>query len=150
MLSKISPHFTLQEASKSQVAIRRGIDNTPPDFIIGRLQDTAYYVLEPVRVHFDIPFSPSSWYRSPFLNTVLHGAKNSQHVTGHAVDFEIPGVSNLEAAKWIIENLDFDQLILEFWNPKELNSGWVHVSYVAGKNRKEVLRYNGTNYMVGI
>ena len=38
-------------------------------------------------------------------------------------------------------NIDFDQLILEFHNPEEPNSGWIHCSYKNPEdNRKQVLR----------
>ena len=50
-------------------------------------------------------------------------------------------MSNKELADYIADNLDFDQLILEFWKPEEPNSGWVHCSYKgADSNRKEYLR----------
>ena len=56
-------------------------------------------------------------------------------------DFEIFGLPNSELAKYIIENLDFDQLILEYHNPEEPNSGWIHCSYKNTEdNRKQVLR----------
>ncbi len=49
--------------------------------------------------------------------------------------------SNAELAKYIIDHLDFDQLILEFHNPEEPNSGWIHCSYKnPDENRKQVLR----------
>ena len=53
----------------------------------------------------------------------------------------IDGMSNLDLAKWVADNLDFDQVILEFYNPKEgPNSGWVHASYASqGKQRKQIL-----------
>ena len=65
----------------------------------------------------------------------------SQHAKGQAADFEIFGIANADLAKYIINNLDFDQLILEFHNPEEPNSGWIHCSYKnAEENRKQVLR----------
>ena len=40
-----------------------------------------------------------------------------------------------------IENLDFDQLILEYHKPEEPNSGWIHCSYKSPTdNRKQTLR----------
>ena len=57
------------------------------------------------------------------------------------LDFEIFGVPNAELAKWIIENLDYDQLILEFHKTDEPNSGWIHCSYKSpSDNRKSTLR----------
>ena len=54
---------------------------------------------------------------------------NSQHAKAEAADFECPGTDNAELADWINKNLDYDQLILEFYTPGEPNSGWIHCSY---------------------
>ena len=43
-------------------------------------------------------------------------------------------------ADYINETLDYDQLILEFWNESDPNSGWVHCSYSEGNNRKQYLK----------
>jgi hypothetical protein len=67
------------------------------------------------------------------------GSSNSQHCKGEAVDIECPGVANYDVAKWIQDNADFDQLILEFYTPGIPDSGWVHVSYVGANNRANVL-----------
>ena len=56
-----------------------------------------------------------------------------------AADIEAPAISNYELANWISENLDFDQLILEFPGP-DPRDGWNHISYKNdGSNRKQVL-----------
>lgn len=136
---KISEHFTLHEAMKSQTAERLGIDNTPPDEIKPAIIQTANLILEPVRNFYGVGFSPSSWFRCLELNRAIGSKDTSQHPKGEAVDFEVPGVSNLEVAAWIREHLVFDQLILEFWTPDDPFAGWVHCSVVFGKNRGEVL-----------
>lgn len=137
---KLSKHFTLQEFTKSQTATRLGLKNQPSPEHIVRLEALCENVLEPVRVFFNIPFSPSSGYRSPELCKAIGSKPTSQHARGEAVDFEVPGLSNRDVAQWIVDNLDFDQLILEFYEEGDPNSGWIHVSYVDGnKNRKEVL-----------
>ncbi len=88
----------------------------------------------------------TSGCRSPMLNRHVGGAPNSQHITGEAADFYVPGIDNLTVAIWIRDNLVFDQLILEYYQGG--NSGWIHVSY-SDSNRKQVLtinysgRYNG-------
>ena len=47
--------------------------------------------------------------------------------------------------------MDFDQLILEFYNPDDPAGGWVHVSYnESGANRKQVLTYDGKKYENGL
>lgn len=140
----LSPNFTLAEATKSATAIRLGIDNSAPEEIIPALQMTAGMILEPVRVHFETPFSPSSWYRSPALNHALGSSDTSQHIKGEAVDFEVPGIPNLKLARWIADNLSFDQAILEHWSPDDPAAGWVHCSHAFdGNNRGELLTYFG-------
>jgi hypothetical protein len=85
--------------------------------------------------------SVSSGYRSPELCVAIGSSINSQHAKGQAADFEIFGLSNADLCKWISENLEFDQLILEYHNIGEPNSGWIHCSYRAdGENRKQILR----------
>ena len=149
---KLSKHFTLQEFTKSQTATRLGLKNQPSPEHIVRLEALCENVLEPVRVFFNIPFSPSSGYRSPELCKAIESKPTSQHARGEAVDFEVPGLSNRDVAQWIVDNLNFDQLILEFYEEGDPNSGWIHVSYVDGdKNRKEVLTLTKENgYQFGL
>ena len=125
----LSPNFHLSEFVKSQAASRRGIPNKPGEAEIAALRLLCHKVLEPTRAHFGKPLVISSGYRSPAVNRAIGGARNSQHVTGEAADFEIPGVSNIEVCRWMAANLNYDQLILEFYTPGQPNSGWVHVSY---------------------
>ena len=90
--------------------------------------------------HYKKPIRINSAYRGPALNKAVGGSAKSQHCNGEAVDFEIDGLSNPELAAWIANNLNFDQIILEFYNPKEgPNSGWVHCSYKKNNNRKSIL-----------
>ena len=81
----------------------------------------------------------TSGYRSADLNYAIGGSNTSQHCKGQAVDIECPGTPNYDVAKWIEDNLEFDQLILEFYTPGIPDSGWVHVSYNSEENRKSVL-----------
>jgi zinc D-Ala-D-Ala carboxypeptidase len=89
------------------------------------------------------------------LNKAVGGSATSQHCKGEAVDMEVPGVPNYELAKWIQDNLEFDQLILEFYTSGIPDSGWVHCSYKhGGPQRNSVLtaaRVDGkTKYSVGL
>jgi len=174
----LTRHFTLSEAMKSQIAVRLGIDNTPPDDIIPRLRVVSRKILEPVRVFYGVPIVPSSWYRcEPLEKKICWGgaAKSSfgrwcvkhhlpineaswreyfarkQHPTGNAVDFEVPGIPNIEVARWIRENLKFDQLILEFWSPHDPTAGWVHASFTEDRrNRGEVLTMGNGGILNGL
>ena len=133
-------------------ATRLGIKNKAGSGEIKNLTDLCYGVLEPTRAKFDKPITITSGYRSEELCEAIGSKKTSQHTKGQAVDFEISGVSNLEVALWISNNCDFDQLILEYWNSEDndSNSGWIHVSFVEGSNRKQILTFDGKNYTNGL
>jgi len=146
---QLSKHFTLEEMEKSQTATRKGIKNKAGSGEIKNLGDLCYEVLEPVRAKFDKPVTITSGYRSPELSEAIGSKSTSQHCLGEAVDLEVIGVSNLKVALWIENNVDFDQLILEFYTG-EPNSGWIHVSYKDGSNRKQVLTYDGKSYTNGL
>jgi len=137
---KLTANFSLNELTKSQTAERKGIDNTPSTEHQENLKKLCENVLQPVRDHFEQVVSVSSGYRSPELCTAIGSKTTSQHAKGEAADFEIFGVSNKELADYIHEHIDYDQLILEYWNESDPNSGWVHCSYSEGKNRKQYLK----------
>ena len=134
---------------KSSTAIRLGIKNKAGAGEIKNLGDLCYEVLEPVRIKFDKPVTITSGYRSPELSEAIGSKATSQHCLGEACDMEIMGVSNLEVALWIENHCDFDQLILEYYTG-EANSGWIHVSYKDGSNRKQVLTFDGKSYTNGL
>ena len=138
---KLTENFSLNELTKSQTAERKGIDNTPSTEHQENLKSLCEMILQPIRDHFGQVVSVSSGYRSPELCVAIGSSTKSQHASGCAADFEIFGVSNKELADYINENLDYDQLILEYWKGEnEPNSGWVHCSYTNGSNRKQYLR----------
>ena len=135
---RLSENFTLQEFTKSQTAIRKGLDNTPAEAHIENAKELFANVVQKVRDNFGVTII-NSGYRGPDLNYAIGGSNTSQHTRGQAVDIECPGTPNYDVAKWIEENLEFDQLILEFYTPGIPDSGWVHVSYNTEDNRKSVL-----------
>lgn len=138
-MKNISKYITYLEATTSQTATRKGINNTPTDAELINMQRVAVRIFDVVRDHFKTPLRVSSFYRCLKLNTAVGGAKNSQHKTGQAIDIQGTGnVSNKAIFEFIKNNLEFDQLIWEFGN--EANPAWVHVSYVSKeKNRKQII-----------
>lgn len=124
---QLTKNFYLSEFLASQTASRFHLDNTPNFEVKNRLKLLAEKVLQPIRDHYNRPVIVSSGYRSPAVNRAVGGSPKSQHMTGEAADFEIPGIDNYELAKWIENNLNYDQLILEFYTGG--NSGWIHVGY---------------------
>jgi len=137
---KLTANFSLNELTKSQTAERKGIDNTPSPTHQENLKLLCTSILQPVRDHFSKVVTISSGYRSPELCTAIGSKITSQHAKGEAADFEIFGVSNKALADYIDSELHYDQLILEYWNESDPNSGWVHCSFSEGKNRKQYLR----------
>jgi len=143
---KLTEHFSLEELTKSATALKRHIDNLPGAPEIANLKRLAAKILEPVRLHYNTSFSPSSGYRSLALNRLVGSSDTSQHAKGEAVDFEVPTVANMDLALWIKDNLIFDQLILEFHNVAVPDSGWCHVSLKKENNRQQCLIFNGKTY----
>ena len=136
---RLSQNFWLNELTKSSTADRMGIANDPGLEEIVNLTVLTHHVLQPVREHFGV-ISVNSGYRSPELNTKVGGSKTSQHCFGQAADFEQMGTPNAEVATWISNELDFDQLILEFYTKGKSNSGWVHCSFKKdGSNRQKIM-----------
>ena len=136
---KLTPNFSLQELTKSDTAIRKGIDNEPNADQIDKLKMLCQKILQPVRDQFG-RVKVTSGYRSPELCAAIGSSVNSQHAKAEAVDFECVGVDNAEVADWVHKNLETDQLILEFYTPGEPNSGWIHASYVMFNPRAQYMR----------
>lgn len=137
---KLSENLSLSEVTKSNTAIKHGINNTPSDEHLDNLVDVAEKIFQPVRDHFGVPIAVTSGYRSPELNKRIGGSLTSQHSKGQALDIDADvfgGVTNSEIFDFIRDNLEFDQLINEF--PKGNEPSWVHVSYNREGNRGQVL-----------
>ena len=148
---QLSKHFTLEEMTKSMTATRKEINNIPGPGEIKNLGDLCYEVLEPLRAHFDLPVTISSGYRSEALCEAIGSKKTSQHAKGQAVDLEINSIPNIKTAYWLQNNVDFDQLIMEFYDKDDPAGGWIHISYhESGSNRKQVLTFDGKKYSEGL
>ncbi|MBW3498887.1 D-Ala-D-Ala carboxypeptidase family metallohydrolase [Janthinobacterium sp. NKUCC08_JDC] len=142
----LSPHFSLAELVASQVATRKGIDNTPAAAVVANLTRLAA-MLEQVRALVGMPIAISSGYRSPALNKVVGGAGNSAHVLGLAADISTTKLAPKALALLIRQSdIAFDQLIYE--------GTWVHIGLSAGAPRRQVLTAKfaggGVNYVAGI
>ena len=135
----LSANFTLKELTKSDTATRLGLDNTPDAQALENLKTLCEKVLQPVREHFGKSVTVNSGYRSPESNAAVGGSKTSDHCKGQAADIEIVGVANADLAQWIMDNLEYTQLILEFYTSGIPDSGWVHVSYDPNNLKKQEL-----------
>ena len=134
----LSRNFTLSEMTKSDTAIRKGINNNPNAEQIEKLKTLCEKILQPVRDHFG-RVKVTSGFRSVELCQAINSSVNSQHAKAEACYFEVIGVDNAELADWIHRELEWDQLILEFYTPGEPNSGWIHCSVTEGMPRKSFL-----------
>ena len=150
----LTANFSLAEMVKSDTALRHDMDNTPGEAEIANLKTLCEKVLQPVRDHFQTGVKVNSGFRHPEVNAKVGGSKTSDHCKGQAADIEIPGIANADLAVWIMDNLDYTQLILEFYTPGVPDSGWVHVSYDSANLKKENLtatKQNGkTVYLKGL
>jgi hypothetical protein len=138
-MMQLTANFSLHELTKSETALRMGFDNTPGEAETESLRLLCEKVLQPVRDHFGKGVKVNSGYRSPESNAAVKGSSTSDHCFGRAADIEIPGVPNAELAQWIMDNLDYTQLILEFYTPGIPDSGWVHVSFDPANLKKQEL-----------
>ena len=128
---KLTDNFSLKEMTQSQTALKNNIDNEPNAEQIENLRQLCQTILQPIREDFQLPIKITSGFRSPELCEILGSKSTSQHCANEcaAADFEIPGVDNKKVFKHIIENLPFDQIILEYYDDSDINSGWIHVSW---------------------
>lgn len=145
---RFSEHFTLEELTHSNEAVRRGIDNTPPEHVIENLGRLVSALEQTRRVLGSVPIHISSGYRSPELNKLIGGSRHSAHMKGLAADFIAPRYGEpreicIAIAASVIQ---FDQLIYE--------GNWVHLGLAEIPNRRQVLTAhftaNGTSYSEGI
>ena len=143
-MDNISNHITYSEATKSNTAIKNGIENIPNEIQKANMKLLAINVFEPLRNHYGKPIPITSFFRSTELNAEAKGSKTSQHMAndGAAMDIDIDGLNsylrNADLYNYIKKNLPFDQLIWEFGT--EENPAWVHVSFRIGNNRKQCLK----------
>lgn len=128
----LSEHFTLDELTVSQEAVRAGLRNKPDASEIEALRALCVHVLEPLRARVKRPIVVSSGYRSKSLNTRVGGSTTSQHCKGEAADIIVPGMETADVVDLIRSmRLPFDQVINE-------GNSWVHVSY-GPRHRKQAL-----------
>ena len=132
----LTPHFQLEEFTRSSKAASLGIVNEPTIEQISNLQNLCQEVLEPLRLHYGKSIIISSGFRSKELNQAVDGVPTSQHLTGEAADLYLPSVSiGKEWYAWIRDHCTYDQLI---WERNSRGYCWIHVSCVRPpkRNRK--------------
>ncbi|MGL5797776.1 MAG: D-Ala-D-Ala carboxypeptidase family metallohydrolase [Cetobacterium sp.] len=127
--NKISKHFKFKDATKSNTAQKYRIKNLPKSSNKNNIIYTAKR-MDKVKEVLKKDIIVTSWYRTPLLNKKVHGAKNSQHTTGFAVDFKINGAAKNIKTKLAKANISYDQLI---YYPKQNR---VHISFKKNKAKE--------------
>lgn len=143
---KLSKNFTLEEMTKSDTAIRLGIENIPTHKQIENLKLLATNILQPTRDKFG-EYKTTSGYRNVELCNKVGSNGKSYHAKGQAHDGEAadPEISNIEVLIWIAENLEFTELIAEYMDIDDKKAGWVHSAYDKN-NIAKVIKLKDRNY----
>ena len=128
-------NFTMSELIYSDTAVKNNINNMPDINSLDCMLDLIVYCLQPIRDKLGLPMVITSGYRNSEVNKLVNGAKNSQHMKGQAVDFTVSSYTPAQlVARIQLSGIEFDQLINEY-------DSWVHISYVKGNNRGDILKY---------
>lgn len=151
-------YFTIRELTKSNTAVRKGINNTPNSIIVNSLTVLIDNVLDPLREKWGAPIIVTSGYRCPALNRAVGGASGSQHTKGEAADIRSMSDSrddNMKLLRCLLNSgIEFDQVIAENVDSQG-RPDWIHVSFTrARQNRKKrttMKKISGrTTYLNGI
>ena len=128
----LSEHFTLEELTFSDYAVRNSIDNSPDDTTIEHLTILAQG-LEEIRSLLNSPININSGYRGILLNKALGGVTHSAHVDGYAADFTSRGFGTPEQIVRLIKDsgIKYDQVIYE--------GTWVHISFAPTMRQESLL-----------
>lgn len=141
MQLQLSQYFTKEDVTHSDTALRLQIDNSLPDNLIENVNFSCHQ-LSLARLHVNLPFLVTSWYRCPDLNQAIGSRQTSDHIKGLAIDFKCPDLGTpLQVCKGLLQFAEdtptffWDQIIHEFGH-------WCHVSFSAeDKRRKELWTY---------
>lgn len=145
-MMQLSAHFSFEEFTQSEVALRKGLDNVPDSEALANLHLLAD-AMENVRAILAVPIHVNSAYRSPKVNAALGGSANSAHMKGLACDFVAPAFGTpQQIARAIVDsNINYDTVIFE--------GAWVHFA-ISDNMRKQVLtaHFNGgkATYTAGL
>ena len=141
--SRLSPHFTLRELTKTSVRI----ENVPSEAQVENLRRVCRW-LERLRRRWnerygdgEDPIVVNSGYRSAAVNRAVGGVPTSNHLTGCAADIRVSGLEQLLRYAVILLDIsdeskeDFDELLLE---RNKAGRYWLHFAVRPSGNRRKV------------
>lgn len=149
----ISPHFSIEEFTASDTALRLGIDNSLPPELMSNARATAM-MLERIRAHLiymrgrPVPIILTSGYRCPELNLAIGSKDTSDHRKAMAADARVPDFGTpyevCTALAPAASLLNIGQLIYEF-------GSWIHVSTrIPDKAANRIITINKHGTFAGI
>lgn len=105
---KVSRYFTVGEVTQND---HRRIPLTGSD-----VEKNILFIaqkLDRLRDLWGSPIGVTSWYRPPLVNAQVGGVRNSQHITGGAVDIY----------NYFGDEVEFEQFLDKEWNDRALGYG---------------------------
>ena len=159
--SRLSPHFTLGEMTKTRVKI----ENVPNEAQVENLKRLCGW-LEMLRSEYnrrygglspdpslsregsrdqEEPIIINSGYRSEAVNKAVGGVAGSNHLTGCAVDIHVLGKEQAIRYACILLDIadesqeDFDELLIE----QSAKSLWIHFAVRPSGNRRKIRLMKG-------
>jgi hypothetical protein len=126
----LSAHFTLEEGTYSETAVRMHIDNQPSSLQLQNMKVAAEH-LELVR-EVTGPMRVNSWLRLPAVNEAVGGSKISSHMDGWAIDCSSSAHTPYELCQLVKKaGIKFDQMIHEYGR-------WMHISFAPEMRQQEL------------
>ena len=135
-------YFNLSELSASASAERLAIDNTPPRAAQRMLTILVEQLLDPIRRRYGAPIIVTSGYRCPALNTAVGGVANSHHIVGCAADITTGSIENNTMLFALIIDMQTTHAIRFTQLIAEKDYRWLHISYVPGMLRNQIIDVN--------
>jgi hypothetical protein len=129
----LSEHFTLDEGTYSETAVRLHIDNQPNEQQLANMKSAAQQ-LEKVR-SVTGALRINSWLRLPDVNVAVGGSKISSHMDGWAIDCSSSSHTPYELCQLVKKaGIKFDQMIHEYGR-------WMHISFAPEMRQQEMTIY---------
>lgn len=140
----LTKNFTLEEMTYSATAKMYNIDNSADEHGIAKLKRLCEEILQPVRDRAGSAIIVTSGYRCQKLNSVVGGAKNSQHCSFEAADIKAANGKNNSLYNIILNMINRGEIkvgqLIKYTHKNDSNILWIHVSMPrANKKNNQLL-----------